>query len=64
MKNNLLGKKVRGTNAYGKSVGEVGIVVETFPKEADRFGNYPIVVEYADGRRIDTKSFWVNVEVD
>ena len=64
MKSNLLGKKVRGTNVYGKSVGEVGTVVEVFPEYADRFGNYPIIIEYADGKKRNTESFWVNVEAD
>jgi hypothetical protein len=59
MKSNLLGKKVRGTNAYGKPVGEIGTVVAVFPHDADRYGNYVITVEYADGRRKNTRSFWV-----
>lgn len=59
--NSLLGKMVRGTNALGKAVGEVGTVVSAEPRYADRYGNYPIVVEYENGKRKQSMSFWVSV---
>lgn len=61
MKSNLIGKKVRGTNAYGEAVGKLGTVISAEPRYADRYGNYPIVVEYENGEKRQTMSFWVKV---
>ena len=58
-KDYLLGKQVCGLNKYGHIVGEVGIVTETFPAYADSYGNYPLVVQYANGKKKDAMSFWV-----
>ena len=60
MKSNLIGKKVRGTNAYGEPVGKLGTVIAAF-NDTDRYGNYTITVEYANGEKKNTKSFWVKV---
>lgn len=63
MKNNntLLGKRVRGTNAYGEPVGEPCTVIAVYPADGDRYGNYPIVVQRADGSQKTTRSFWVKI---
>lgn len=61
MKDSLIGKKVRGTNAYGEAVGELGTVIAEYPHRRDGHGNYLITVEYANGRIHNTKSFWVKV---
>lgn len=61
MKSNLVGKKVRGTNAYGQAVGKLGKVISADVSQADKYGNYPIVVEYENGTKKNTMSFWVKV---
>jgi hypothetical protein len=61
MKSNLIGKRVRGINAHGQAVGEIGTVIAVFPNSADRYGNYPITVEYENGDKENTKIFWVIV---
>lgn len=60
MNNNLIGKKIRGTNACGKPVGKLGTIIATFNDE-DRYGNYTIKVKYDDGEISNTKIFWVKI---
>ena len=55
----LLGKRVQGTNSYGKPVGKIGKVVSEDPKSKDHYGNYDIEVEYEDGSRQKTRAFFV-----
>lgn len=61
MTESLVGKRVRGTNSYGQSVGKIGTVIDAYPNLRDHYGNYPIIVRYADGSTNDTMSFWVNI---
>ena len=57
----MIGKHVRGTNAYGEAVGKLGTVIAEYPHNGDKYGNYPIVVEYENGDVRNTMSFWVKV---
>jgi hypothetical protein len=61
IKDTILGKKVCGTNAYGQPVGRTGTVIAVYPRECDKYGNYPITVKYPDNELRNTMSFWVKV---
>lgn len=60
----LVGKRVRGTNAYGDAVGALGTVISEDPRTKDRYGNYAIEIQYDDGRVEKSRSFWVKVVDD
>lgn len=60
----LVGRKVKGLNSYGEAVGPVGTVVTEYPNSADRYGNYPIDIQYEDGRIQKSRSFWVKLVDD
>ena len=60
----LVGKRVRGTNAYGDAVGALGTVISEDPRNKDRYGNYAIEIQCDDGRVEKSRSFWVKVVDD
>ena len=59
--NSLIGKKVRGLNSYGEAVGKLATIIDENQRDADRYGNYSITIEYEDGTTRKSRIFWYKI---